>query len=86
MANQTHVNLPVNYPPKVRLSELVNSSKGVSSQRIKQEFLAISTFWSVRNSKGHLWSPLAILRKEAQNRPKAGALLVPTLHRARRAF
>ena len=44
MANQTHVNLPVNYPPKVRLSELVNSSKGVSSQRIKQEFPAISTF------------------------------------------
>ena len=69
-----HVHLLVNYPPKVRLSELVNSLKGVSSRRMKQEFPAISTFWSVRNSKGHLWSasyfagsvggaPLTVLRQ-----------------------
>jgi hypothetical protein len=38
-------------------SELVNSLKGVSSCRMKHEFPAISTFWSVRKSKGHLWSP-----------------------------
>jgi putative transposase len=49
-----HVHLLVNYPPKGRLSEQVNSLKGVSSRRIKQELPAISTFWSVRNSKGHL--------------------------------
>src|SRR5262249_26778480 len=82
-----HVHLLVNYPPKVRLSELVNSLKGVSSRRMKQEFPAISTFRRVRKSKGHLWSPsyfvgsvggapITILRQyiEGQNRPSAGAL------------
>jgi putative transposase len=52
-----HVHLLVIYPPKVRLSELVNSLKGVSSRRLKVEFPAISTFWSVRKSEGALWSP-----------------------------
>jgi putative transposase len=82
-----HVHLLVNYQPKVALSELVNSLKGVSSRRLKQEFPAISTFWSVRKSKGHLWSPsyfvgsvggapIALLKQyiEAQNRPPAGSL------------
>jgi putative transposase len=82
-----HVHLLVNYPPKVRLSELVNSPKSVSSPRMKPEFPAISTFWSVSKSSGHLWSasyfagsvggaPLTILRHyiEDQNRPVAGAL------------
>lgn len=82
-----HVHLLVNFPPKVRLSELVNSLKGVSSRRLKQEFPEISTFWSVRKSQGHLWSPsyfvgsvggapLTIIRQyiEAQNRPPGGAL------------
>jgi putative transposase len=55
--DSTHVHLLVTYPPKVRLSELVDSLKGVSSRRLKQEFPAISTFWSLRKSKGHLWSP-----------------------------
>jgi putative transposase len=36
----------------VRLSELVNSLKGVSSRRLKQEFPAIKVFWSVRKSRG----------------------------------
>ena len=45
------------YPPTVRLSELVNSLKGVSSRRLKVEFPAISTFWTVRKSEGVLWSP-----------------------------
>jgi len=64
---------------------LMNSLKGVSSRRMKQEFPAISTFWSVRKSKGHLWSPsyfvgggapITILRQyiEGQNPPSAGAL------------
>jgi Transposase IS200 like len=39
------------------LSELVNSLKGVSSRRLKVEFPAISTFWSVRKSQRALWSP-----------------------------
>jgi putative transposase len=52
-----HVHLLVFYPPKVRLSELVNSLKGVSSRRLKQEFPDINAFWSVRKSRGVLWSP-----------------------------
>jgi putative transposase len=52
-----HVHLLVNYPPKVRLSELVNSLKGVSSRLLKQEFPAIHSFWSVRKSRGVLWTP-----------------------------
>jgi putative transposase len=52
-----HVHLLVIYPPKVRLSELVNSLRGVSSQRLKVEFPAISTVWSARKSKRALGSP-----------------------------
>ncbi|HXW29071.1 MAG TPA: IS200/IS605 family transposase [Xanthobacteraceae bacterium] len=52
-----HVHLLVIYPPKVRLSELVNSLKCVSSRLLKVEFPAISTFWSVRKSEAALWSP-----------------------------
>src|SRR2546427_12581857 len=33
-----HVHLLVNFPPKVALSKLVNSLKGVSSRRMRQEF------------------------------------------------
>lgn len=33
-----HVHLLVNFPPKVALAKLVNSLKGVSSRRMRQEF------------------------------------------------
>lgn len=33
-----HVHLLIHYPPKVALSRLVNSLKGVSSRRLRQEF------------------------------------------------
>ncbi|OEV05147.1 IS200/IS605 family transposase [Streptomyces oceani] len=33
-----HVHLLVNFPPKVAVSKLVNSLKGVSSRRLRQEF------------------------------------------------
>jgi putative transposase len=33
----SHVHLLVNFPPKVALSKLVNSLKGVSSRRIRQD-------------------------------------------------
>lgn len=33
-----HVHLIIDYPPDVRLSELVNNFKAVSSRRIRQEF------------------------------------------------
>ena len=52
-----HVHLLVNYPPKVRLSELVNSLKGVSSRLLKKEFPEILSFWSVRRSRDVLWTP-----------------------------
>src|SRR5882672_816738 len=33
-----HVHLLVHYPPKIALSRLVNSLKGVSARRLRQEF------------------------------------------------
>ena len=33
-----HVHLLVNFPPKVSVSKLVNSLKGVSSRRLRSEF------------------------------------------------
>jgi REP-associated tyrosine transposase len=73
-----HVHLLVHFPPKVALARLVNSLKGVSSRRLRQEFPALARhYW-----RGRLWSasyfagsvggaPLDILRAyiEQQNRP-----------------
>jgi len=48
-----HVHLLVNFPPKVAISHLVNSLKGVSSRRMRQEFPELGArYW--RRSK--LWS------------------------------
>jgi putative transposase len=48
-----HVHLLVNYPPKVAVSRLVNSLKGVSSRRLRQRYPEIAKrYW-----KGVLWSP-----------------------------
>ena len=48
-----HVHLLVNYPPKVAVSKLVNSLKGVSSRKIKQAHPEIiANYW-----KNQLWSP-----------------------------
>ena len=74
-----HVHLLVNFPPKVAVAKLVNSLKGVSSRRLRQEFPDLHRrYW--RNSR--LWSgsyfagsiggaPLTVLRQyiEQQNRP-----------------
>lgn len=50
---QDHVHLLVNYPPKVALSRLVNSLKGISSRRLQQQYPALKQcYW-----KGALWSP-----------------------------
>jgi putative transposase len=75
----THVHLLVNYPPKVALSRLVNSLKGVSSRRLRQEFPAlVDHYWRAKR----LWSgsyfagsvggaPISIVRQyiEQQNQP-----------------
>jgi putative transposase len=49
-----HVRLLVNYPPKVSVSALVNSLKGVSSRLIRQK-----NYPSIRRKLwgGSLWSP-----------------------------
>jgi putative transposase len=74
-----HVHLLVNFPPKVALSRLVNSLKGVSSRRLRQEFPElVRHYWRARR----LWSgsyfagsvggaPISVLRQyiEQQNRP-----------------
>jgi REP-associated tyrosine transposase len=49
-----HVHLLVNYPPKVAISKLVNSLKGVSSRMLRKNgYLSIRrALWGK-----HLWSP-----------------------------
>lgn len=48
-----HVHLLVEYPPKVAVSNLVNSLKGVSSRLLRKERPDIEKrYW-----KGALWSP-----------------------------
>ena len=49
-----HVRLLVNYPPKVSVSSLVNSLKGVSSRMFRQK-----RYPSIRKKlwRGALWSP-----------------------------
>ena len=74
-----HVHLLVEYPPKVAVSNLVNSLKGVSSRRMRQEFPGLRKhYWRARR----LWSgsyfagsvggaPISVLRQyiEQQARP-----------------
>jgi putative transposase len=75
----SHVHLLVNFPPKIALSRLVNSLKGVSSRRMRQEFPDLRRHYYRAN---RLWSgsyfagsvggaPLSVLCQyiEQQNRP-----------------
>ena len=74
-----HVHLLVHYPPKVALSKLVNSLKGVSARMLRKEYSAHvrQYLWG-----GHFWSgsyfagsvggaPLTVLKQyiEQQKRP-----------------
>nr|WP_269459722.1 IS200/IS605 family transposase [Pseudodesulfovibrio profundus] len=72
-----HVHLLVEYSPKVQLSKLVNSLKGVSSRLLRKEFADIR----IRYWKGVLWSPsyfvgscggapIDILRRYVENQGK----------------
>ena len=48
-----HVHLLVNYPPKISVSALVNSLKGVSSRTLKKSHPELlKRYW-----KGALWTP-----------------------------
>ena len=75
---RNHVHLLVSYPPKVSISSLVNSLKGVTSRILRNRFPELETSYC----KGKLWSPSyfaascggAPLEKlkayiESQNRP-----------------
>ncbi|RSM73682.1 IS200/IS605 family transposase [Kibdelosporangium aridum] len=74
-----HVHLLVHYPPSLALSTLVNSLKGVSSRRLRQEFpthirryLWGQHFWSPSYFAGSCGgAPLSIIKDyiEQQNRP-----------------
>jgi len=48
-----HVHLLVSYPPKIAITSLVNSLKGVSSRLLRQRHPELAKrYW-----KGALWSP-----------------------------
>ena len=48
-----HVHLLINYPPKVTVSKLVNSLKGVSSRLLRKHHPKLHKYYW----KGMLWSP-----------------------------
>jgi putative transposase len=75
---QDHVHLLVHYPPKAQLSKLVNSLKGVSSRRLRQEYDSHvhRYLWG-----GHFWSgsyfagscdgaPLTVVRQYIENQQR----------------
>src|SRR3989304_8505929 len=76
-----HVHLLINYPPKVAVSKLVNSLKGVSSRLIRKKkypnilrALWGDNFWSPSYFAGSCGgAPLAIIRQyiEQQQSPRA---------------
>ena len=49
-----HAHLLVEYPPKVAVSALVNSLKGVSARRLRSEFTGRVNQYIMH---GHFWSP-----------------------------
>ena len=50
---KNHVHLLVNYPPKVSVSGMVNSLKGVSSRLLKKQHPELHKYYW----KGAFWSP-----------------------------
>src|ERR1039458_7341588 len=72
----SHVHLLVNFPPKLALSRLVNSLKGLSSRRLRQEFPELRRhYWKANR----LWSgsyfagsvggaPISVLRQYSNSR------------------
>ncbi|MGW2196971.1 IS200/IS605 family transposase [Streptosporangium sp. NPDC001682] len=77
---EDHVHLLVHYPPKVALSTLVNSLKGVSARLLRKEYPAHihKYLWG-----GHFWSPsyfaascggapLSIIKEYIENQKRPG--------------
>lgn len=77
---ENHVHLLINYPPKISISKLVNSLKGVSSRLIRkkgypsiEEALWGNQLWSPSYFAGSCGgTPLDIIRQyiESQNTPQ----------------
>jgi putative transposase len=75
-----HVHLLVNFPPKVSISKLVNSLKGVSSRRLKQLHPELvkpaymkNALWSPSYYAGSVGgAPISVIRQyiEQQTRPQ----------------
>lgn len=76
---EDHVHMLIHYPPKVSIAKLVNSLKGVSSRRLRQNWPELEK----KYFQGVLWSPsyfagscdgapIEIVRKyiEAQKTPR----------------
>ena len=53
IGEEDHVHMLINYPPKVSLAKLVNSLKGVSSRRLRQNWPELEQ----KYHQGVLWSP-----------------------------
>ena len=73
-----HVHLLVAFPPTVAISRLVNSLKGVSSRRLRQEFPGLRAhywrtkrLWSGSYFAGTAGAPISVLRQyiEQHDRP-----------------
>ncbi|WP_030144795.1 IS200/IS605 family transposase [Spirillospora albida] len=74
-----HVHLLVDFPPKIAVARLVNSLKGVSSRRLRQEFPDLvhhyyrtNKLWSGSYFAGSVGgAPLSVVKQyiEQQNRP-----------------
>jgi putative transposase len=73
-----HVHLLVHYPPKVALSKLVNSLKGVSSRYLRAEYTerinrlgTSSVFWAPSYFAGSCGgAPLSILKAYIENQKR----------------
>jgi putative transposase len=73
---RSHVHLLVNFQPKVALSKLVNSLKGVSSRRMRQElpdlrrhYWRASRLWSGSYFAGSVGgAPISVLRSTSSSR------------------
>ena len=74
-----HVHLLVNFPPTVAISRLVNSLKGVSSWRLRQEFPDLARhYWRANRLRSGSYfagsaggAPITVLRQyiDQQDRP-----------------
>lgn len=88
-----HVHLLVHYPPKVALSVLVNSLKGVSSRRLRAEYTGrvnratmYDRFWSPSYFAGSCGgAPLAMVKEYIENQKQPDSAQPSSRDRSSRA-